>query len=72
MDLVWEWIQALDQRIQTEEPYKTKDKKVIAELAKSVCAIGNMLAPFMPNTSGKIIDAVKANKKPENLFARIS
>lgn len=71
MDSIWDRIQALDQRIQTDEPYRSKDKMVIAELVVGVRDIGNLLTPFMPETSAKVLAAVAANKKPENLFSRI-
>jgi len=37
-----------------------------------VVSIANDLAPFLPNTSVAILDAVAANKKPENLFPRLT
>jgi methionyl-tRNA synthetase len=44
---------------------------MILSCVKQLSAIAKMLAPFMPDTSSTIIAAVKANKKPENLFPRI-
>jgi len=35
-----------------------------------LAAIDLMLEPILPQTSQKIIDAIMANKKPENLFPR--
>jgi hypothetical protein len=40
-------------------------------MVKDIFGIGKLLAPFMPDTSEKILAAVKENKKPENLFPRI-
>jgi methionyl-tRNA synthetase len=77
MDLVWARIQAADERITKEEPFKTvktdpeTGKRVIAELALEVYHIGRLLNPFMPVTNVAIKDAVLANKKPENLFPRL-
>ena len=69
-------IQALDQKINQTEPFKVvnvdveKGKKLIAELVRELAAIDLMLEPILPQTSGKIINAIVANKKPENLFPR--
>jgi len=37
---------------------------------KELYRIAKNLKPFLPDTSEKIIKAVKENKKPENLFPR--
>ncbi len=77
MDMVWGEIQALDQRITTEEPFKLiksdpeKGKELIAELAGEVYRVAELLTPFMPETSEKIKTTILANKKPETLFARL-
>jgi len=78
MDLVWSRIQAVDERITAEEPFKLvkedleKGKKLIAELATEVYQIGRLLNPFMPETNELIKKTVLENKKPENLFPRIA
>jgi methionyl-tRNA synthetase len=75
-DHVFMRIQALDQHITQTEPFKViktdaqKGKELITNLVKELAAIDLMLEPIMPETSGKIIEAIMANKKPENLFAR--
>jgi len=75
-DLVWSRIQSLDQKITETAPFKLvktdaeAGKKIIFELTQELHMIALMLAPFMPETSKKIVAAVKENKKPENLFAR--
>jgi methionyl-tRNA synthetase len=77
MGLVWQEIQNVDRRITETEPYKVikadivKGKMLIQGLVQDVFRIGNMLAPFMPETSKKILGAVATNKKPENLFPRL-
>lgn len=76
-DMVWARIQAVDQRINAEEPFKLvksdpeAGKKVIAELVHEVAAIAHMLTPMMPDTAEKIRQAVLSNTKPESLFKRI-
>lgn len=77
MDYIWDRIQKLDQRIQTEEPFKLvksdpgAGKTLIAEMVAELYWIARFLNPFMPATNEKIKSAILANKKPENLFARL-
>lgn len=76
LDVVWERIKLLDQAITDTQPFKVvKDKPeegrvLIAALVQELAGIDLMLEPFLPQTSRKIIDAIVANKKPENLFPR--
>lgn len=75
--LIWERIGALDERIQLEQPFKVvktdteKGKEMIRTLVVELYTIGRMLYPFMPEMNKIIKTAVKENKKPENLFARL-
>ena len=75
-DYVWGRIQSLDRRISETEPFKVvkvdaeKGKKLIGELVTELAAIDQMLEPLIPSTSGAIITAILANKKPDNLFPR--
>jgi methionyl-tRNA synthetase len=77
-NIAWNKISELDQKIQDTEPFKLiktdKDaaKEIIKELVIDLYTIGRMLNPLLPETSQKIKEAVKANKKPEKpLFVRI-
>jgi methionyl-tRNA synthetase len=71
LNYIWEKIGELDKEIQEKKPWESKDKEVLSNLAKRVGQIGHMLAPFLPETSEKIIDSVRNNKKPEtSLFPR--
>ena len=69
-------VQALDQKINQTEPYKVvktdmeRGRALIAELIRELAAIDLLLEPIVPETSKKIIEAIIANKKPENLFPR--
>lgn len=78
VDTIWARIQSLDKRINDEEPFKVikvdreKGKAIIAELVMELNRIAELLAPFLPETSKGIKEAVKANKKPETLFPRIA
>lgn len=76
LDVVWKKIGKLDERITETEPFKLvktdqdKAKKIIIELATELYIVGRMLDPFIPETSEKIIKAIKENKMPETLFPR--
>ncbi len=76
MGFIWQRIQAADRRITETEPYKVVKANpaegiaLIQVLVREIFEIGKMLEPIMPSTSKSIIEAVLANKKPENLFPR--
>jgi methionyl-tRNA synthetase len=75
-DIVWERIGLLDQQIADTQPFKVvkvnpeEGKELIAALVVELAAIDLMLEPILPDTSKKIIEAIMANQKPENLFPR--
>lgn len=78
MDYIWSRIQLLDEKIALTEPFKLiktdeeKAKAIINELRIELICIARILRPFLPATSDIIEESVKANKKPENLFPRLS
>ncbi len=75
-EYVWGRIAALDHKITETAPFKVvkedveKGKAIITELVVELAFIDQMLEPILPATSKKIIKAIMANKKPENLFPR--
>ncbi len=71
MDHIWSEVGELDQFIQSEKPWETKDKGVITEMVTKLSHIGHSLAPFMPETSKKILEAIDNNKIETGLFPRI-
>jgi methionyl-tRNA synthetase len=77
MDMIWKAVQKQDENIAETEPFKLvkEDKEAAVVIIKSlvweVYLIAHYLAPFMPETSRTIKEAVVVNKKPENLFARL-
>jgi methionyl-tRNA synthetase len=77
LDHIWGRIQKLDEKIALTEPFKLikiepeKAKEIINDLRIELLHIAHTLAPFMPTTSARIEEAVRANKKPENLFPRL-
>lgn len=77
MDAIWSTVQFLDEDIQRKEPFKkikideAEAKKDIQGMLVHLYAIAHKLEPFMPETSKVILEAIDANKKPENLFVRL-
>ncbi len=78
LDQIWERIQRADERITAEEPFKVvkedveRGRAIISELVIEVYCVAFMLQSVMPVTSELIMEAVKENKKPENLFPRLA
>jgi methionyl-tRNA synthetase len=78
MDLTWSFIGDLDQYIADTEPFKLikadpeKAKAILVQLVQKLHVIAVRLKPIMPNTAEIIIAAIRENKKPENLFTRLS
>jgi len=42
--------------VQDKKPWETGDKKVLFELVESILKIAELLGPFIPNSSEKIIN----------------
>jgi methionyl-tRNA synthetase len=67
IDIVWRGVKQLDGIIQSSEPFKkikheeTKDEaeNTIRELVSSLHELAHLMQPFLPNTSVKIIKALK-------------
>lgn len=77
MNQIWLWISDADLLIQTIQPFKLiktdfpKAEIAIKDLLKHLIKISFFLEPFLPETSQKIKDLIKQNKKPEQpLFLR--
>ncbi len=76
IERLWVRIQELDKVISEKEPFKIikidpkLGKDLIILYVRDVAAIGYLLEPFMPKTSELIVEAVRNNKKPDNLFPR--
>ncbi len=77
MDIIWTHIQRLDGEITSKRPFEliktneARGKDLILQFVLELSSIGEMLRPFMPMTAEKIIQAVKENKRPANLFPRL-
>jgi methionyl-tRNA synthetase len=78
LDGVWAGIGAMDEYITENEPFKLVKtdpdlaKEMIQKLVRDLHEIAESLIPFMPQTTALILTAIKENKKPENLFARLA
>ncbi len=78
LDEIWHGIQAADTLIAETEPFKLiktdpeRAKSILKELRHLVFATGAKLAPFLPDTAAAIMAAVSENRKPDNLFPRLS
>lgn len=77
MDLTWSFIKDLDEYIQKEEPFKVikndekKGMEIIKILVQKLYIIAKRVEPMLPETSKKIQELIKQNKKPEKpLFLR--
>ncbi len=76
-DFIWQKIGHLDERIANEQPFKVvkedkaKAQQMIREMVSELYSIGRLLNPLMPDTSQIVKEAVRQNKKPENLFGRL-
>lgn len=70
------YVRELDLEIQETQPFKMiktdpeKAKEIVEGLVHGVALIGRLVAPFLPETSAKIAEAVKTNKMPAPLFLR--
>lgn len=77
-DYVWSVIQRIDETITVQEPFKLvktdleAGKDIIVRLVSELQKVAFHLQPFMPETSKIILEAVKTNKKPDNLFPRLT
>ncbi len=76
MDLIWGQIAAADLEIQKKKPFSVfktapdQARNIVEDLLIKLIAIARMLIPFMPETSEKILQAIRANKMPAPLFLR--
>ena len=75
-DYVWRRIGVMDQEISRTEPFKVikidpvSGRELITNLVLELYRVAELLEPFIPETSGKIIEAIMSNKKPDTLFPR--
>jgi len=70
---IFAFIDICNEYVQNKKPWETKDKKVLYELKESILKIAELLSPFIPESSEKIIKQFNATKikKGEILFKKI-
>jgi methionyl-tRNA synthetase len=73
---LWSYMTDIDELIQKEKPFvvvKTDKKEAqlrVTYYVKELSRVAETLCVFMPETARKIQQAIKENKKPDNLFPR--
>ncbi len=76
MDEIWNRIAGIDKLIQEQKPFqeiknnREKAVKDVKHYINEVYRIAWELAPFMPETSRKILSSLEKKESPENLFPR--
>lgn len=70
---VWGLISFCDKYIEEKKPWKESksQKEVISDLLSAIQEIAELLKPFLPETSDKILEQLKTNKS-QPLFPRLS
>jgi len=70
--IIWKLISFCDEYIDKEKPWQASknQKEVISNLLFAINEMAKLLQPFLPETSEKILIAIK-NKKSEPLFPRL-
>ena len=76
LESIWKLISFCDEDIEKNKPWELikdnqdKAKEVLGQLLIALKEIADLLSPFMPETSERIIKQIKENKKTESLFPR--
>ena len=70
LSYTWDLISYCDKYINGEKLWETRSLQVLNDLFYVIKEIGILLEPFLPQTAGKIKEAVES-KKSENLFPKI-
>jgi methionyl-tRNA synthetase len=77
LNSLWSYIQDIDEVIAVDQPFKLiknepeRARLIIKKVVVDTAKIAILLQPFMPETAKRILEAIKANKKPDNLFPRL-
>jgi len=72
LKVIWDLISFCDKFIEEEKPWQKSEKQqtAISNLQIAILNIAEMLKPFLPQTSGKILKQLKT-EKPEILFPKL-
>jgi methionyl-tRNA synthetase len=68
---IWELISFCDKYIEEKKPWENKNQKVISDLLFALENIAQLLKPFLPETSEKIIKQLKS-KESKPLFPKLN
>ena len=73
---IWDLISFSDKYIEKKKPWETEDKDVLANLLFILDNIAELLSPFLPETSEKMLKELERNtkfknKKGKSLFPRL-
>lgn len=73
MEEIWKLIGFCDKYIEKEKPWEQSENQleVIQDLMIALSNIAEMLAPFLPHTSDKILKKIKSKSKGKPLFPRV-
>jgi methionyl-tRNA synthetase len=77
LKILWDALRKCDEILSDKKPWKMEDKKeiknILEPIAQDILNVADLLKPFMPNVSEKIIKQFSAKqiKKGEALFPRI-
>ncbi len=77
LESIWQLISFCDEYIEKNKPWqliksdKDRAKRDLGQLLTTLKEITDLLIPFIPETSAKILKQIKENKKTEALFPRI-
>jgi methionyl-tRNA synthetase len=68
---VFSFVDRVNEFVQAEKPWETKDKKVLYQCIDSIKSIAILLSPFIPSTSEKIAKTFGFEIKYENILKEL-
>jgi methionyl-tRNA synthetase len=68
---IWDLIKFGDGYVDFHKPWKTGDKKIIAQAVLLLSAIADFAEPIVPKAAAKIKEGVANKQKIDNLFPRL-
>ncbi|HOK35425.1 MAG TPA: methionine--tRNA ligase [Candidatus Pacearchaeota archaeon] len=70
---IWDFIGFCDKYIEKEKPWEEKNQKVINNLLLAISEIAELLKPFLPETSDKILKEIKnPERQSKPLFPKLN
>ncbi len=70
---IFSFVDICNEYVQSQKPWKTKDRKVLFELVDSIREVAKLLSPFIPKSTDKISEIFESDeiKKAPVLFEKI-